>query len=285
MAPSSHAGRSQPPPLSRGGERPAPAFVQTRPSAHAEYQYEGMLRGVGSTCKEPTCAKRTSMTKRIHDATHFAIGCEKWDEATRGVSTTHNDFPDYKVVYATCEAPDKNASVVELRMQQFQPEVHFRTEQRDRFEDRGPQPLDQPFRQLISVHLGDDPRDHTTQTASVHGRLDTEARRAAAWRSAGQGALVSNSALPRPERCHPLHGGQRSMEPYDRGVANDNRHNRATANFSRICLEANTRDPILGHHIPHDAMAAPGMRTTAEQIAEANATVPRLRSLSALRPG
>lgn len=226
------------------------------------------------------------MTKRVHDMTHFAIGCEKWDHAdARASAQSHMDYPDYKVVYATCDVPDKNASVVELRMQQFQPEVHYRTEQRERFEDAGPQPRDLPFKPEDGVNLGTDPRDYSTQFSQVHDNKHAHARQiATSVRFGGLGAMVSNSVLPKPERGHVLHGGPRQVDMYTLGVQNGNRHNRYTANHTNIVWEANSRDPILGHHIPHTSLEAPGAKTTAEHIAEANTTLPKLRSLSSLRP-
>jgi len=245
-----------------------------------------MLRGVGATSKETICAKKSSMTGKIHNATHFAVGCKKWDEdSVRGQSRTHTDYPDHQVVYATCDAPDKNASVVELRQQGFRPDVHYRTEQRERFDHPGAQPLDLPYRAHISVHLGDDQPGFATQQQSVHRPLSDEARRSSPLLSAGQGALEPNSVLPRPPRPHVIHGGGRSIDNYDLGVHAGHNFNRYTANSSAICYEANTRNPILGHHIPHAAMHHPHMRTTADQITEANATQPTLRSLGALRPG
>ena len=60
--------------------------------------------------KDVICSKKASQLKRLHEATHFAIGCQKWDEDTRGASVTHSTFVDPEVVYATCDAPDKNMS-------------------------------------------------------------------------------------------------------------------------------------------------------------------------------
>lgn len=229
------------------------------------------------------------MTKKIHDMTHFAIGCQKWDQDDfRKCSQAHQDFPDYKVVYATCDVPDKNASVVELRMQQFNAEAHYRTEQRERFQALDPQPRELPFAPEGGMHtdaFGTEPRDYSTQSAVVHDSKHDDARRVAtSLRFAGQGALVNNSVLPKPERGHLIHGGPRTVDMYTLGVENGNRHNRYTANHSAIVWEPNSRDPILGHHVLHSSLVAPGMKTTAEQIAEANVTMPKLRSLGAIRP-
>ncbi|CAJ1457474.1 unnamed protein product [Effrenium voratum] len=106
---------------------------------------------MGATSKEVICSKKASQTKRLHEATHFAIGCQKWDENTRGASVSHSTFVDPEVVYATCDAPDKNMSVVELRQQAFKPETHYRTEQRDRFEDPGPQPPNDTLTPPVTV--------------------------------------------------------------------------------------------------------------------------------------
>merc|ERR1719321_487544 len=109
--------------------------------------------------------------------------------------------------------------------------------------------------------------------------MDEARRIASSLRFAGQGALVNNSVLPKPERGHLIHGGPRTVDMYTLGTMNGpygNRHNRFTANHSNIVWEENSRDPILGHHIPHSSLVAPGMKTTADQIAEANVTMPKL---------
>jgi len=274
--------------FARGGRNgAATGFVQYMPSAHSEHQYEGMLKGVGVTSKEPICSKRNTATKRLHDATHFAIGCKKWDDAeTRGVSTTHNTFTDPEVIYATRDAPDKNASIVELRQREHMPEVHYRTEQRERFEHPGPQPRDEPFDLGLSkVHFGDDRPEIISQTGLTHFRPpDAEAYRSAALRSAGVGALVANTVWPKPPRCNPITGGPRLPDNHDYGVQAAMQFGRISANKSNIVWEHNHRDPVLGHHVPHASYVTPHTRSTTQLINDANYEAPPMRSLGALRP-
>ena len=77
-----------------------------RPQSHAD-----LFRSP----EDVICSKKASQLKRLHEATHFAIGCQKWDEDTRGASVSHSTFVDPEVVYATCDAPDKNMSCPDLR--------------------------------------------------------------------------------------------------------------------------------------------------------------------------
>lgn len=251
-----------------------------------ELQYSGIFRGLGATSEEPVCCKRQTSLKRLHDATHFAIGCRKWDEGARGPSTTHRTYIDPQVVFATCDAPDKNLSAVELRQCPFDPYVHYRTEQRERFMDPGPQPRDQPFTHEVHVHLGDDKPQLITQSKDVHARLsEEESQRAAFLRAAGAGSLVPTSLWPKPMRCNPVTGGPRNVDLHDLGVANHLRFDRVSANSSNIVTEANVRNPILGQHVPLSSFVPRGgMRTTVDLVAEVNAAVPPLRSLGALRP-
>eukprot|EP00929_Paragymnodinium_shiwhaense_P014743 TRINITY_DN122700_c0_g1_i1.p1 TRINITY_DN122700_c0_g1~~TRINITY_DN122700_c0_g1_i1.p1 ORF type:complete len:293 (-),score=40.74 TRINITY_DN122700_c0_g1_i1:122-1000(-) len=277
--------------LSRGAERQAPTSVNMRPSGHAHDQYQGLLRGIGTSSKVPICAKKSSMTGRIHNATHFAIGCKKWDEEKSGISRTHEDFADPEVVYATVDVPDKNSSVVELRTQPHVPELHFKSEQRDRFDNPGPQPLDLPYRAHVSVHLGDDRPALVAQSHAVHTRSIVHGsegqRRAGSLQSAGYGCLEPNSVIPRPDRHHPIHGGDRVVDNYDLGAMNQHKFNRYTGNHSNFLYEANVRNPVLGHCTPLQAYGSTytsNLMTTQQKIAEANATMPKLRSLGALRP-
>eukprot|EP00913_Durusdinium_trenchii_P006776 g6369.t1 len=238
-------------PMSRGAEREELRFAQSRPAQHAENQYEGFFKGMGSTSKEVICSKKASQLKRLHEATHFAIGCQKWDEEmshrgeprwrrfcsfyrilcdrhgdTRGASVSHSTFVDPEVVYATCDAPDKNMSVVELRQQVFKPVTHYRTEQRDRFEDPGPQPKNDPLIPPVTVHLGDDQPGYALQSHAVHRKIpetwsgvptDVDHQRyqwglseaeehhgARALRAAGSGVLIPTAVFPKPVRCNPL---------------------------------------------------------------------------------
>ncbi|CAJ1406854.1 unnamed protein product [Effrenium voratum] len=276
-------------PMARGGDRQEVRFSQTRPAQHAENQYEGLFKGMGATSKEVICSKKASQTKRLHEATHFAIGCQKWDENTRGASVSHSTFVDPEVVYATCDAPDKNMSVVELRQQAFKPETHYRTEQRDRFEDPGPQPPNDTLTPPVTVHLGDDRPSYALQSHSVHRRMfDTEDhQQAKALRAAGSGVLIPTSVWPKPVRCNPVTGGPRNVDIYDLGVAGGVRHDRVSQNSSTIVQEAHVRNPISGtvsymaeYGNPRGQLA----RSTQEIVEQANQTVPPLRSLAAVRP-
>lgn len=281
-------GRSVPS-FSRGGrDEGLPNTMQYHPSAHPEHQYEGMLRGLGVTSKENICAKRSTSLKRLHDATHFAIGNKKWDEAgARSKSQSHMVHTDPQVVYGMRDAPDKNSSIVDMRQTEHDPIKHYRTEQRERFPDPGPQPLDLPFGDQCSIHLGDDKPDKITQTHVAHFRPpDAEEQRAASLRAAGAGTLIPTSVWPKPPRAHPVTAGPRSMDAYDLGVAAGVKFGRRNGNYSNIVYDQNVRDPIHGVHMPMHMMAPadPGARTTVDMIAEANTRVPPLRSLGCLRP-
>jgi hypothetical protein len=246
-----------------------------------------MLKGVGVTSKEPVCSKRSNSVAKLHMATHFAIGCKKWDEeGARGVSMSHKSFADPEVVYATRDAPDKNASVVELRQLEHVPEVHYRTEQRERFEDPGGQPRELPYPLGKSkVHFGDDTPELITSTQSAHYReADVEAQRAASFRSAGIGTLIPTSAWPKPPRVHPITAGPRTAENHDYGVAAGMNFKKVTGDRSTIVMEHNIRNPVLGYHVPLDSYKMPNIRTTRDIVDEHNRGVPHLRSLGALRP-
>lgn len=274
--------------LSRGGPRIAERGpVQYLPSEHAEMQYEGHFKGLGVTSKEPVVSKRSNSLAKLHMATHFAIGCKKWDhEGARGESTSHATFTDPEVVYATRDCPDKNASIVELRQREHVPETHYRTEQRERFEHPGGPPRDEPFPlQGSKVHFGDDKPELITQTASVHHRPpDAEAQRAAAFRSAGIGALVPNTVWPKQPRVNPVTAGPRAIDNHDYGVEAGQKFGRITGNRSHIIMEHNIRNPVLGYHIPVESYKVANMRTTCELVDDHNDRVPHLRSLGALRP-
>jgi len=276
--------------LSRGGPRIAErGAAQYLPSEHSEHQYEGHFKGLGVTSKEPVVSKRSNSLAKLHMATHFAIGCKKWDEAaTRGTSTAHSCFTDPEVVYATRDCPDKNASILELRQREHIPETHYRTEQRERFEHPGGPPRELSFPLGASkVHFGDDTPELVTATASAHHRPpDSEAERAAAFRSAGLGALAPNTVWNKPPRVNPITAGPRALDVNDFGIAAGNRHGRISANRSHIVMEHNVRNPVLGYHTAIESYKnmVPDMRTTCKIVEDANYEVPHLRSLGALRP-
>lgn len=278
----------QPPPLARGGARIAERGpAQYLPSEHSEHQYEGLFKGVGVTSKEPICSKRSNSLSKLHMATHFAVGCKKWDdEGARGASTTHITFTDPEVVYATRDAPDKNASIVDFRQREHVPEVHYRTEQRERFDDPGPPDRQDAFPLATSkVHFGDDTREFVTSTGNAHfTKADAEAQRAAKFRMAGCGTLVPTSVWPKPPRVHPITAGPRSLEPQDYGIAAGMQFGRISGNRSTICMDHNVRDPIRGVHYPTESWSTPHVPTTREIVDRANQEVPPLRSIGALRP-
>jgi hypothetical protein len=230
-------------------------------------------------------------------ATHFAIGCKKWDEErVRGESTHQAAYTDPQVVYATRECPDKNASIVELQQRDHVPETHFRTEQKERFPDPGRQPKTQSFAlQKSKVHFGNDTPGFVTSTAAVHHtQPDDEAQRAAAFRSAGLGIMLPNTVWDKPPRVHPITAGPRSYEQFDVGVSRGNawrpegNHGRITSDRSNIMLEPNVRNPVLGTHTLLEdykkTHKGEQVRSTADMVEDSNREVPHLRSLGALRP-
>lgn len=268
----------------RGGPRGEVQNVQTRPSQHAENQYQGILRGLGSTSKDPICSKKASALKRLHDLTHFAVGCEQWDDA-RTRSTAQVSYTDPQVVYDCCDAPDKNMSVVELRQQEFNPHAHYRTEQRERFQDPGPMPWKEPNYAPgeSNVFLGDDRVELMNQSKDVHKRYsEDETRRAVSLMAAGAGQLIPNTVWPKPPRCNPITGGLRVADAHDLGVANSLQWPRFTQNNSNIITDANVRNPILGVCTSLSSYD-PGKKTI-DIVNEANHRAPPLRSLGAIRP-
>ncbi len=52
------------------------------------------------------------------------------------MSTQRSHFADPQTVYQRAEVPYKNASTVQLNMDRFNPDVHYRTEQRSSYEVR-----------------------------------------------------------------------------------------------------------------------------------------------------
>eukprot|EP00450_Noctiluca_scintillans_P025629 CAMPEP_0194528756 /NCGR_PEP_ID=MMETSP0253-20130528/65229_1 /TAXON_ID=2966 /ORGANISM="Noctiluca scintillans" /LENGTH=251 /DNA_ID=CAMNT_0039373831 /DNA_START=9 /DNA_END=764 /DNA_ORIENTATION=+ len=243
-------------------------------------QFTGFLRGLGATCKEPVCSRRNTENKRIHSATHFALGCQSWEEEVdRETSSSHAVHVDPQVAYATCDAPCKNASVVELRQTKHDPATHYRTEQRERFRSAGLQRRQLACEFPTHVHFGNDEPEFLTQTALTHFQHVREG--SAALRAAGSGALCPTSMLPRRARCNPVTGGPRTLDLHDAGVSKGMKFDRFTANKSSMVHEAHERDPILGLHL----MDAPAPRTSMDVVQDANATMPVLRSLGAVRPG
>lgn len=150
------------------------------------------------------------------------------------------------------------AGVVELRQQIFKPASHYRTEQRDRFEDPGPQPRNDTLVPPVTVHLGDDPPAFALQSHAVHRKIPSdETDGARALRAAGSGVLIPTCAFSKPVRCNPVTGGPRNRDVYDLGVANQVRHDRVSQNTSTIVREAHVRNPISGDCIPLQQYANP----------------------------
>lgn len=271
--------------LGRGDVGP----VQPFPARPAEHQFQGLFRGLGTSCREPVSCRRNTSLKRLHNATHFAVGCERWDEGSRVASMAKASYVDPGVVYHATDAPAARASSVELRQSEHQAGFHYRTEQRERFAAPGVQPRDAPFGTPHDTpHLlahEDGGRKLLSQSHAVHSHLgDPEVQHAGSLPAAGNGVLVPTSVWPKPARCDPLNGGKRRLDNHDLGAARGLQFGRFTANRSNIVSEANIRNPVLGHHMPVAALDRPALSSTADIIAEANKDVPPLRSLAALRP-
>jgi len=266
-------------------QRPSHDPVQYHPSVHNNSeQYCGLFKGLGVSSRQPVCNRRNTDLKRLHFSTHFAIGCHKWDTKAEGPSTNHEDYTDPGCAYMRRDAPQKNASVVELRQGGYDGSTHFRTEQRERFADAGPQPRQRTCDPGASqVHLGNDRPLLVSHSNHVHASvLEPDALDNEIDRAAGVGALLKTSHWPKPPRCNPVNGGPRNPDAYD--INPDLNFGRVTANCSNIVHVPNVRDPILGHHMPKAHFQVPGAKSTFEVIAEHNAAVPPLRSLAAVRP-
>mmetsp|Transcript_503 Transcript_503/g.1205 ORF Transcript_503/g.1205 Transcript_503/m.1205 type:complete len:265 (+) Transcript_503:104-898(+) len=257
--------------------------------APGDDQYVGLFRGLGVSSKEPKCSKKNSQLKQVHNGTHFAIGCKKWDDENRAMSSCQASFQDPQVVYPTIDCPDKNASIVELRQRAFVPGEHYRTEQRDRYENPGPFGREPAVKHKPSVHLGDDVPELVAHSHATHGRMTPDSQeRAASLRCAGAGSLVPTSMWPKAIRCNPITGGPRNLELHDHQMAANMNFKKYTQDRSTVVMEPNVRDPIHGHHIPLEAYSAPvqpdKMYSSVQHVDLANASIPPLRSLGALRP-
>jgi hypothetical protein len=283
-----------PPRASSGGggadQRPSHDPVQYHPSKHQQQeQYVGLFKGLGVSSRQPVCNRRNTDLKRLHFSTHFAIGCHKWDTKSQGPTAAHEAYTDPGCAYLRRDAPQKNASVVELRQGGYDGNTHFRTEQREQFADAGPQLRQRTCDPGASqVHLGDDKPELVSHSNAVHASamepdaLDFEMMGYDINRSAGVGALLKTNNWPKPPRCNPINGGPRNPDAHD--IHPDLNFGRVTANCSNIVHVPNVRDPILGHHMPKAHFQVPGHKSTFEVIAEHNATVPPLRSLASVRP-
>lgn len=274
-----------------GGQGYGAGGIDHAPKSSGDgHQYQGMFRGLGVGCKEPLCGKKNSRTMQVHSATHFAVGCRHWEEEEKGVSTSHAVHKDPEVVYRNCAPPDKNASFLELRQTSAcNPDDHYRSEQRERYDDPGWQEVRQQKKHPSQLHFGDDHPELVPQTAAAHGRVSQEdASRSAALRAAGAGTLVPTSVWPKAVRCNPVTGGPRVPEVFDLGMEVGMQYPRQSHNCSAVFPGANVRDPIRGVHVPLDVYAAPAPGSRAlpstAVVDAANRSVPPLRSVGALRP-
>ena len=84
--------------------------------------------------------------------------------------------------------------VVELRQQVFKPASHYRTEQRDRFDDPGPQPRNDTLVPSVTVHLGD---DRPGYSPAIPCGASEDSQRGAGWR---QGPESCREWDPDPHR-------------------------------------------------------------------------------------
>jgi len=252
-------------------------------------QYQGLFKGLGVSSRQAVCNVRMSEMKKIQTfGTHFAIGCHKWDTKARGPSTTRSEFQDPGVAYVRRDAPQKNASVIEMRQGGYDGTTHFRTEQRERFSyEHGPQPVQKSVGEsqtCSQVYLGDDKPELVSHSNAVHASVnEPDALDYEMDRAAGVGARQDHTtAWPKPVRCNPIHGGPRNADYQD--LHPDCNFSRVSANCSNIVMVPNVRDPILGHHVPKSHFQIPGHKSTFEVIADHNTAVPPLRSLAAVRP-
>lgn len=274
--------------FSSGTGDPRAAAAAERP-APAGLQYEGLWRGLGISSREPVTGKRANGLKQLHAGTNFDIGPATGHD--RGSSTTHTSYADHGVVYPTHNAPDGNTSKVDLRQGSIPLEARYRTEQRERFVHPGPCQQRRGCKPaMATVHLGADARNFfTTQMKAAHANptsmLSEETLRPGGLHlaAAGQNALarLPGERRSRPPRCNPIHGGPRQEDGHDAGVAAGMQFRRTSNNASAVVSEAHIRNPLLGHCTPREATID---HRSPEVVARANADVPPLRSLGALRP-
>ena len=148
--------------------------------------------------------------------------------------------------------------VVELRQQVFKPASHYRTEQRDRFDDPGPQPRNDTLVPSVTVHLGDDRPGYSLQSHAVHRKIPSEEQDGAkALRAAGSGILIPTAVFPKPVRCNPVTGGPRTPDVYDLGVANQVRHDRVSQKQFQHHSRGACAEPHLRRLHPTAAVCQP----------------------------
>lgn len=274
-----------------GGQPLDIATLRAPPKPKENHEVQG-FKGLGARSRVPVCNRRNSDLKLLHGIAHFAVGAKHWDDDKK-TSTYHEAYQDHGVCFQHIGIPEKNASIVQLEQGGYNPDAHFRTEQREKYTEcyRPRLPMCDP--PPCRVHLGDDKPDiSSSYSNAVHVRQDNREMRSTSssqkFRAAGVGTLLRTTSQPRIPRVHPVTAGPRNPDPYDLHTDMESvergAFNRKTANRSAIVYHPNVRNPILGVHIPKDKIQISDLKTTADIIAEGNSSVPHLRTLSALRP-
>merc|ERR1712100_94551 len=121
--------------------------------------------------KPVICNRRNTDLKKLHDLTHFAVGAKHWD-SNQKTSTSHEAYQDHGVSFQHIDIPEKNASVVELKQGKYDGNIHWRTEQRERYQgDYRPRlpPCEKP---PVRVHMGDHKPELASHSNAVHVRQD-----------------------------------------------------------------------------------------------------------------
>lgn len=185
---------------------------------------------------------------------------------------------------------------MELKQGKYDPSTHFRTEQRERFADRGPQKRRPQCEGGESqVVFGDDPHDgYASQMTRVHSLGSTAASTEGLFgvpgtavsrtlRGAGVGALLnSNPKWPRPCRSDVLTGGPIREPSYLQGEE-PGYYPKSSGNrcFIHPGLDPQRRNPVLG--VYQQEFKGP-LDKTQDIIARENGRAPPLRSLGSVRP-
>jgi len=225
-----------------------------------------MFDGLGASSKDVICGKKTHPLAELHRKAAFRFGTDFWDDRhARQASAAKQDFRDPQVSFIRKVPPYKNSSCVELKQGIYDPERQFRSEMTGEY--RGVQadkqqsfPAPPP-----QVNLGDFPRQFQTQY-----QADTRE---------GQEVPPTNNRDLKPKEpplFDPINAKPRNyrdprfIDPFGRISRN------YTLEYDR-----GIRDPVLGVVKPRPSHPKP---TSAEMVAAANAEVPVLRSLGAVRP-
>lgn len=225
-----------------------------------------MFDGLGASSKNVICGKKTHPLAEIHRKAGFRFGTDFWDDAkSRQASAAKQDFKDPQVTYIRNKPPYKNFSVVELKQGVYDPERQFKSEMVGEFRGVGAEKQRSFPEPPAQVNLGDFPRKFETQY-----RADNRE---------GQSLppTYNSNFKPHEPPHHDLINGEkrnyrdpRFCDPFGR----------ITRNY---CYEYDKgiRDPVLGVTKPRPSHPK---QTSAEIVAKANAEVPVLRSLGAVRP-